>query len=114
MTPNVRCTVSKAGEPDIYGQYTMSDPVDALCAVVSLNIKSLKTSVRADSSASRGTAKETISESKLLFSTGVDVTIGDKVTLNGLDLEVSEIEMRYDVSGNYDHNEIGLIAWQSR
>lgn len=114
MIPNVNCTISKAGELDIYGQTTMSDPVDAKCAVVRLTQKSIKTSVRADSSASRGTAKEVISDSTLLFPTHTDIDIGDMVLISNIELEVSEIQQRFDVNGVLDHYQVELVIWQSR
>lgn len=114
MTPNTACTLSKAGDLDVYGQYTMGAPVELMCAVVKLSVKSQKTSVRADSSASRGNAREIVSDAALLFLPGVDIGIGDKITVQGIDLEVSEILPRFDLRGDLDHNQIGLMAWRSR
>lgn len=103
--PNQVCDVrrrtswNKHGEP-VYGP-TQVVPV----AVVHLIDAALKTTVRADSSASRGAADEVVSETKLLFPKNFRPQRGDCVVLQGIELFVTSVELRFSVHGKLDHHE---------
>lgn len=89
----------------------MSAPDKAKCNVVRLIVRSEKTSVRADSSASRGAGEELTSVSRLLFLPTVQLSIGDRVTVHGVQLKVETMHPRFDVRGRHHHNEVDLMIW---
>ncbi|KJZ17412.1 hypothetical protein TW86_03930 [Halomonas sp. S2151] len=112
--PNTYCSVSKRDSFDRWGREKYGDPKRVKCSVVRLKASREKSSVRADSSASRGRAKEIESDSVLLLPPTFQIEIGDKVEILGMALEVESIEPRLSISGRHDHNEVGLCIWVSK
>lgn len=76
------------------------------CAVVSLDLLIDKTSVRADSSGSRGRAEEEQGDALLLFPAYVSIDENDIVEVDGAVLEVISVFPRRSVLGVLDHFEI--------
>lgn len=104
--PNTTGMLSRANGRDVYGQFQWSAPAQVRCAVVHLNKLIQKTSVRTDSSASRGNAEETIATAKILFPTSVAIGAEDKFEIQGFKMRVTAIEPRRSVLGKHDHNEV--------
>lgn len=75
-------------------------------SVVTLKEDAVRTTVRADSSASRGAAEQLVHDAKVLIPILYSVKIGDVLKVRGLALTISGIHKRYDVFGVHDHNEI--------
>ena len=96
---------------NVYGEASWGAQAKILCSVVHLMKKAQPTSVRTDSSASRGNADETVSQTKLLVDARETVAIGDKVRLFGFTLVISGLEPRYDIYGALDHYEVDLEQW---
>jgi len=91
---------TRQGEP-IFGPFTTVE-----CAIVRLSRLAGKTSVRADSSASRGNAEElTMSDAKILFPANSPIQIGDRFQIASYDLEVISREPRISMGGVLDHLE---------
>lgn len=111
MIPNRRAALYRMVGTDVYSERQYAVAQDVLCAVVHLNKKALKTSVRADSSASRGSADEFVSTSKILFSANVIIGVEDKLSISGQMLKVMTVEPRYGVDGRHDHNEVDFEQW---
>ena len=112
--PNVACTIVSMDKPtDLYGQPQEGKHTPGMCGVVRLEVGKMKTSVRADSSASRGQAIETVAQSRLLFSPGVVLNLGDRVIIHGFKLEVESVYPRFDVQGRQDHWQVDLNIWAS-
>lgn len=112
--PNVACTVVSMDKPtDLFGQPVRGVERKVKCGIVRLEVGILKTSVRADSSASRGQAIEQIAHSRLLFLPVVVIRPNDLVIVRGFTLEVDSIYPRYDVQGNLDHWQVDLHIWAS-
>lgn len=113
FVPNVKCVITKLGSKfDIHGkQIREGDALSELCAIVKLNGKSEKTSVRADSSASRGAADEMQYDARLLFTKFSKIEIGDKVELLGFVLRVESRFPRLTVHGALDHYQVDLSIW---
>lgn len=111
--PTVPCQISwLLLEKDDYGNSKHSYPVTVYCSVVKLSDESKSTSVRADSSASRGNAKEILSDARLLFKPNIPIKIGDRVEIHGFKLEVSSIRARFEASQNkIDHWQVDLQVW---
>lgn len=83
-------------------------------SVVHLNLMSQDSSVRADSSASRGAADELVSEAKFLFTKMADIAIDDLVEIDGIKVEVSAVMPRYNVRGKLDHYEVDGRIWRDK
>lgn len=79
-------------------------------ATVSMKIDVQKTSVRADSSASRGSADEiATTRTKILVPTYVNPVFGDRfVSAEGHRFSIQSVHPRYSVGGRLDHYEIDL------
>jgi len=80
------------------------------CAISSLNKKVIKTSVRRDSSASRGDAEETQLQSEIMFGARTTVSIDDRFAIAGFTMRVTGIEPCYDVNSRLDHYQVTLVT----
>ncbi|MER9176317.1 hypothetical protein NKH72_22315 [Mesorhizobium sp. M0955] len=74
-------------------------------AVIALEDKDQKTTVRADSSASRGAAEETVVDGKILVPSTVSLSRRDRVTLSTGTYAIIATHPRYTVFGVLDHIE---------
>lgn len=105
--PNITVDLHRRQDQmDIYGNQGYEPAVKVRCAIVSLDATVLKSSVRADSSASRGRAEEETVEAKLLFLPGEQIKQGDLVIVDGEQIEVITVEKRRNTSGKIDHLEV--------
>ena len=108
--PNTTCQlIKKAQGYNKYGEESFSAPVTVPCAVVRLDFMTQNSTVRADSSGSRGNAGEFLADARLLFKTDVDVEVDDLVIAYGVSLKVKSVFPRISVNGVYDHNQVDLI-----
>lgn len=94
-----------------YGEPSFGEAKTVECGVVHLGRVDQKTSVRTDSSATRGNADETLFNAKILFPSYVVVSAGDRFVINGQKLRVTAIEPRYSVYGSLDHYEVDFDRW---
>lgn len=104
------CRIRKFLETDLYGQPSYGASSEAMCAVVKLDVSAMKTSVRTDSSASRGNAEERVSVGRLLFPATQQIAIGDLVNLMGYTVEIMSVQPRLTVFGALDHFEADLAT----
>lgn len=111
LRPHTRCTVTPTGGYDIYGQEKPGIPYDTLCAVVKIQARDEPSSVRTDSSGSRGYADETKVQARLLFLPTEKLNRGDKVELIGLSIRIIEIMPRIGLSGVLDHYQVDGEIW---
>ncbi|MDL2285094.1 hypothetical protein LJC19_08170 [Oxalobacter sp. OttesenSCG-928-P03] len=107
---NVPCTITKLEGSDVYGKAKFGKEIKTKCSVASLMVANKDTTVRADSSGTRGHAEEVVSDAKLLFHKNTDISLGDKLTLPHIKLSVVAILPRYNVWSVLDHLEVlGVI-----
>lgn len=107
--PNSKGLLSRVIGRDVHSRPTYSLPVECPFATVNMSVSARKTSVRADSSASRGAADETMAErAKILLPAYVVISIGDKFEYDDLSFRVTTIHKRRSVLGTLDHLEIDL------
>lgn len=104
--PNMSCTISKRTGHDSWGKPTYSSPAPAQCAIIKLTEAREKTSVRTDSSASRGNAEEIKSDARLLFTASTVISKSDIVTILGFRVSVTSVFPRIAVDGRLDHWQI--------
>jgi hypothetical protein len=89
-----------------HGEAVFAEGKPVECGVVRLSRVQQPTSVRADSSASRGNAQEfAMSAAKILFPATVTIAIGDRFKIASYDLVVTAREPRLSISGDLDHFE---------
>lgn len=109
--PNRTCTIQKRGGHDQYGQETVGASFTEPCAVVQMRHVSTPTTVRADSSASRGHGEEFITYNTFLLGPKTQAVLNDKVTISGLVLRIIDIHPRYNIAGGLDHYEVQGKVW---
>lgn len=110
--PNLDAVVTQSGGFDRYGQRKPGNSVKLRIAVVTLRARRDRTSVRTDSSASRGAAAEVEADVRLLFPAIFKPTIGDTVEVAGEKVRVTSIFPRFAISGVIDHYQVDADYWQ--
>lgn len=107
--PNLVGKLSRLTGRDVHARELYSDPVDCPFGVVNLEVGSQKTSVRADSSASRGAADEIAAKrAKILVAPYVTIEVGDKFQFDGMNFRISSKHTRRSVIGVVDHFECAM------
>lgn len=97
----------KDAKRNIHGKESYQSPVPLPCAVVKLTEGVVESSVRADSTASRGAAEQEVLQAKILIPVHVAVKRGDVIRVQGRLVEIASIQPRDDVFGRPHHQEIG-------
>lgn len=106
--PNSKGMLYRKTGRDVHGHPAYGAGVECPFAPVNLNIKALKTTVRADSSASRGSADETVSVARILIVPFVVPNRGDRFDFDDMSFEIVSTHGRRSVSGELDHYECDL------
>lgn len=113
--PNQNCQIQKSsGKTDVYGMPVPGRKVNERLAVIELNLMAVKSSVRADSSASRGNAQEMEVSSKFLLAKNTIADIDDILIYGGNSFRVVSIFPRHDLQGRLDHHEVTCTYWSSK
>jgi hypothetical protein len=111
--PNQVCTIKTASSKvDVYGQPQHSIPYKERCAVVKMHIQSQETSVRADSSASRGAARELVADVVVLLGPNTKAQIDDMIIVAGNTLRIMSKHAQFNLAGSVDHFEITADVWK--
>lgn len=110
--PNLRCRVRRRTGTNVYGKGTYESPKPALFAIVRLEEESSTTSVRTDSSASRGNANENTIAARFLFPISVKLKQGDIVEYLNYRMAVQSVWPRYSVTGTHDHWQVDLVMFK--
>jgi len=107
--PNSKGTYQKVTGRDIHSRPTYSAAMICPFSPVNMLIADQKTSVRTDSSASRGAADERVAtRAKILVPPFVALSFGDKFMFDDMDFRVTAVHKRRNVFGALDHLEIDL------
>lgn len=94
---------------DGYAREIYGTPIDCPFGAVNLEVGTQKTSVRADSSASRGAADEIATmRAKILVVPYVTIKIGDRFEFDGITYRIQSKHTRRSVLGNIDHFECSM------
>lgn len=112
--PNQKCRLLLAAGKDVYGQSKPGTYVTEGCSIVRLMITNEKTSVRADSSATRGNAQEVQADCVLLLLPTTRARLDDIVEIGGAKFKISGRFPRHDVNGRLDHIEIHAMIWSGK
>jgi hypothetical protein len=106
--PNVIASLlRKDAKRNIHGKETYQAGVSLPCAIVRLSENVTESSVRADSTASRGSAEEEVLQAKILIPATVAVKKGDVIKILDRLVEITSIQPRLNICGILDHQEIG-------
>lgn len=106
--PNLKVALRSRVSVDLYGRPTFAAPRTIRCGVIRLQEMSQHTSVRTDSSASRGNAMEETVLSRILVPAKVLVNQGDEIDIGDFTLTVSSVWPRYNIAGKLDHWQVDL------
>lgn len=107
--PNLVGAISTLEGYDVHAREIYSPVRVCPFAIVNLEVGAEKTSVRADSSASRGSADEmTVERGKILIANYVDVKINDRFDFDGVRYKIISKFARRSVDGKIDHYECDL------
>lgn len=110
--PNHMITIHRrSGKTDAYGQPLGTIRVTERCAIVKLEVSNVNTTVRADSSASRGHGKEIVADALVLLEKTTVAQIDDMVEIDGGKFRVIAKHPRYSVTGALDHYEVAGAIW---
>ena len=109
--PNKICLLyKKVGMSGIGAKLKYADkPITERCAILRALQSTAKSSVRADSSASRGAAWEVTCDYFLLFTPATKCDLDDMLMVDGMRLKVKSKRAQYSVTGKLDHYEIGCM-----
>lgn len=110
---NTFCQLQPRKGFDEYGDPSFGPSNRIKCAVVRLARSSTPSSVRADSSGTRGKADQLESDAVILMPPTAEPPMGAKVTILGITLEIVGMQPRLNIMGRLDHYEVSLNAWPS-
>jgi hypothetical protein len=106
--PNRTCHIRRKGPADLYGQYSYGDKEAIRFALVRFDTKTEDSTVRADSSATRGNIQEFHASGRILVAKKHVPKHGDIVIVDNKVFNIKEVEPRYNVQGQLDHYECDL------
>ncbi len=112
--PNQFCFVRARDGYDQFGMAKFGLRKKERCAIVKMIQKSDKTSVRADSSASRGNAREIVADLVILLEPKTSATHDSIIEFRGDMYVVKSIHERFDIRGKHDHNEVACTYWSEK
>lgn len=113
--PNQNCVIQQvSGKTDVYGMPIPGPKKNERCAVVRLTVKNEKSAVRADTSASRGNAREFQTDAMFLLAKTTLARIDDMLIFGGMEFRVASVFPRHDLQGNLDHYEVTCTFWSPR
>jgi len=105
--PNIKLSLhARRAKRDIFGAEFFSKPVPIQAGIVRLASLMEMSSVRADSTASRGAAEDMIAEAKILLPTSTRAKVGDVLEGYGVKIEVTGLHPRINTRGQLDHYEL--------
>lgn len=109
----VQTTYDKYGRPKENSTYRATK-----CAIVWIKDLDIETTVRNDSSASRGSADQNTHEVRLMFHPRDMITVGDIIEINDkaagkMTLQASMVQRRLDINGSVHHIQVDGDRWAS-
>lgn len=111
--PKNKCTVSST-VTDVFGKEQITATWPEKCAIVSIVQSDEKTPVRTDTSATRGNAKELISDAIILLGPKSKVKMSYVLQVEGFKLSVVGIQPRFNIDGRLDHYEVNGDIWKEK
>lgn len=103
--------VYRKGGMNIYGESKYQFVRSTKVGVVNFTEGVVQSSVRADSSGSRGKADVETFNAVLIVPLAVDVKLDDVLVMSGTKLLVASVERRWGLRGRPGHLEVGANVW---
>jgi hypothetical protein len=100
---SVPCSILKVTGHDLYGAEITGCKKREFCAVLELSRSAVFSTVRVDSSATRGAANESRAVAKLLLSSRTSAEIGDLIVVHSYRLKVASKSPQFSASGKLNH-----------
>ena len=111
FNPNTTCVILKTSGFNKYGEPIRQERITEKCALLDAGITLKKSSVRADSSASRGNAIEKIADYWLILLPTTKAEINDIIEIHGVQVKLVEMIPRFSLTGKHDHTEALCTMW---
>jgi hypothetical protein len=109
--PNLPCLLRKPGKPDVYGYSAAGAATPERCAVVKIKPESIRTTLRADSGATRGHADEFIISNLVLLAKTTNAALDDQLEVIGYKIRIKMLHPRFNILGELDHYEVEGETW---
>lgn len=114
LIPNLTCEIAAQGPASLTGRRSFGSYKVVPVAIVKLETSVGKTSVRTDSSATRGAATEIEAAARLLFPAFVMLYEGDRIRILDTVLSVQSVRPRHNVLGKLDHWQVDCEIYQGK
>ena len=111
FNPNTTCVIIKSEGYDFYGEPLRKQRITEPCALLNAKSAMKKSSVRADSSASRGNAQEVTADYWLILLPSTVAKIDDLIEIHGIQVKIVDLIPRYGLDGRHDHTEALCDMW---
>ncbi|ELD1608235.1 hypothetical protein HVX40_24290 (plasmid) [Escherichia coli] len=104
-------SVYRLGMKNIYGEAQLQFVRKTKVGVVKFEISSEKSSVRADSSASRGKSMLELFDTVVVVPLEAEILLDDVLIMEGQKLKVTSVHRRWGLRGRPGHLEVGANIW---
>lgn len=112
--PNAYCYIIRtSAETDVYGMPLNKTKTKEPCTPLRIDARVDRSSVRADTSASRGNAREYQTVAKFLVPKNTVAGIDDILEWNGDAMRIAGKMPRYNLQGVLDHYELSCTDWNN-
>lgn len=111
FNPNRTCVIIKNVGYNIYGEPERTQRITEKCALLEDGRSIKQSSVRADSSASRGNALETVADYWFILMPDTKAELDDLIEIDGVQVKIVEISPRFSLYGVKDHVEAKCEMW---
>lgn len=111
FNPNTTCVIVKKSGYNAYGEPLRAERVTEKCALLNAGVSMRKSSVRADSSASRGNAIETTAEYWLILMPDTVAELDDIIEINNIQVKINQLIPRFSLNAQHDHTEAICEMW---
>jgi hypothetical protein len=111
LPPRNVCSIEKPLGKNIHGEPTFAPAIAERCSIVKSKERIMNTTVRADSSASRGYGDEFVNENDILLTPKTSAKPQDRITVAGIALRIISLRPQFDVWGVLDHYVVEGRSW---
>lgn len=112
--PKNRCVILKNEGTNVYGLPKPGQRLNERCSIVKFIVNNEKSSVRADSSASRGNAQELEADGVFLLPTTTKADVDDLIEIGEHRMRVKGRHGRFNTAGQLHHYEIHCTYWSDK
>ncbi len=113
LNANGFCQIESVGDKfTVHGQPILGKAVRERCAILFVTRSLERTTVRADSSSSRGHGDEKTVAIRVHLDGNTVADVGDKLTVDNVAGRIVSMTAQRDVTGYVDHFKVECEAWQ--